>query len=161
MIGGGQHVRQVADKLHRRIEIELGMAPVGAAWNWPFGRWSFAGLEGGVERFDPVRWNDARQQAETLRVESQIASGVELVDPCASWKFVHRLDIRAMRANHQRLASLCLGRRRRSTLARRFSFGWRRSVASISDGATGWGYLECGTDKTTFSPLVAACVATL
>src|ERR1700754_3306305 len=46
MIGGGQHLRQAADKLHRWVEIELGMAPVGAAWHWLFGRWPFASLEG-------------------------------------------------------------------------------------------------------------------
>ncbi len=101
MIGGGQHPRQAADKLHCRIEIELGVAPIRAAWYWPIASRKFASLEGGTERLDPVQWNDARQQEKPLRVETQGIFSVGSADLCAPWEFVHRLDIRPICTGHQ------------------------------------------------------------
>ncbi len=89
MMNGGQHDRQAADVLHRRIEVEQGMAPIGATGNRPHVRRPRAGLEGVAKRSDPGRWDSAAQQEIALVVEMPHVFGVEPTDPGARQKLRH------------------------------------------------------------------------
>ena len=76
-MNGGQHDRQAANLSHRRIEVEQGVAPVGATGNRPLFRRQRAGLEGVAKRTDPGRGNRATQQEIALVVEQPCVGGVE------------------------------------------------------------------------------------
>ena len=57
MMDGGQHDRQAANLLHRRIEVQQGMAPIDATGNRPLFRRQCAGFEGVLQRTDSGRGN--------------------------------------------------------------------------------------------------------
>ena len=80
MMNGGQHDRQSANLLHRRIEVKQGMAPIAAAGNRPHLRRQRAGLEGVAKRPDPGLRDRAAQQEITLVVEKSCVPGVEPTD---------------------------------------------------------------------------------
>ena len=92
MIGGGQHPRLAANTLHRRIQIDQGVAPAMAAGHRPCVGWKFAGVKSGAKRLDPVRGNDPGQQQKPVRIKALSVLGVEPADLGASGKIAHRRD---------------------------------------------------------------------
>ena len=89
VMNGGQHDRQAANLLHRRIEIEQGMAPIGATRNRPHLRGPRAGLEGVAKLPDPGLGDSAAQEEIALVVETPRVFGVEPTDPGARHNICH------------------------------------------------------------------------
>src|SRR5450631_2719016 len=87
MMNGGEHDREAANPLHRRIEE--GMAPIGAAGNRPHVRPSYAGLEGVAKRPDPGCGNSATQQEIALVAEMPRVFSVEPTEPGARQNLRH------------------------------------------------------------------------
>jgi hypothetical protein len=89
MMHGSQHDRQAADLLHCRIEVEQGVAPIGATGNRPHVRGQRAGLEGVAKRPDPGCGNGGAQQQIALIVEQPPVFSVEPRKPGARQELRH------------------------------------------------------------------------